>query len=160
MPLAILTAAVLPSLSRHSLLVSSIGAADGSRRGEVQDNALHICESQSQSNYWPTDRIQCHLFAEWFQLAALADYNVLWMPLGPVARAQFDAAAAWEERGKLLGLLYGFPNLLFGRRLALAASPPPLPPSLFSRRLARSSPSLPSCLVSEAVYSLRQAGST
>ena len=108
MPLAILTGAVLPSLSRHSLLVSSIGAADGSRRGEVQDNALHICESQSQSNYWPTDRIQCHLFAEWFQLAALADYNVLWMPLGPVARAQFDAAAAWEERGRDPKLVRGW----------------------------------------------------
>ncbi|KAJ1482286.1 hypothetical protein T484DRAFT_2667504 [Baffinella frigidus] len=78
------------------------------------DDALYMCESQSKSNYWPTDRIQCNHFASWMALAAAADYNVVFMPLNPEARAAFDAAAAWKERTSLLGVLYGFPNMLFG----------------------------------------------
>ncbi len=42
---------------------------------------MYVCESQSQSNYWPKDAIQMTAYHEWMRLAAAADYNVIWIPL-------------------------------------------------------------------------------
>jgi hypothetical protein len=42
---------------------------------------VYVCESQSQSNYWPKDAIQMTAYHEWMRLAAAADYNVIWIPL-------------------------------------------------------------------------------
>ena len=40
-----------------------------------------MCESTSSSNYWPKDGIQMTEYHDWIQLAAAADYNVIWVPL-------------------------------------------------------------------------------
>jgi hypothetical protein len=58
----------------------------GSRLGHTglilrQDGKVFVCESTSSSNYWPKDGIQMTEYHDWIQLAAAADYNVIWVPL-------------------------------------------------------------------------------
>jgi hypothetical protein len=64
-----------------------IGAAQSKKKYQKKipktktSDQVYVCESQSQSNYWPKDAIQMTAYHEWMRLAAAADYNVIWIPL-------------------------------------------------------------------------------
>lgn len=77
------------------------------------DGRLYIVESQS-GWYWPTDRIQRTLFADWMDYADAADFHVTWMPLSAESRTKFDSAKAWEWFRGVEGLPYGYHNFLYG----------------------------------------------
>lgn len=76
---------------------------------------LHVVESQAKGAYWPKDFVQRNSWADWVANAKAADYNVLWLPLSPASRKAFDAEKAREAfETKYEGLLYGYPNMLWG----------------------------------------------
>ncbi|KJE95080.1 hypothetical protein CAOG_05572 [Capsaspora owczarzaki ATCC 30864] len=77
------------------------------------DGELNICESQSKSNYWPVNLVQCNPYADWIKYATAADYNVIHLPLSPEKRAQFNETAAIAFVKSVVGNLYGFQNMLF-----------------------------------------------
>ncbi len=78
------------------------------------DGTLHVCESTTKDNYWPTNGIQCTPYQQWITQAINADYNVVWLPLSQQSRGIFNNTAAWEYVKKDMGLNYGFGNLLWG----------------------------------------------
>jgi hypothetical protein len=79
------------------------------------DGVLHVVESQSKGAYWPKDFVQRNTYAEWMTMAKHADYNVIHLPLSAASKAQFNAtAAAHTFEAEYEGLLYGFPNMLWG----------------------------------------------
>jgi hypothetical protein len=77
------------------------------------DGELYICESTTNSNYWPTNNIQKTPYQTWLSQAYAADYNVVHLPLSNEARARFNETAAVEWFLNVAqGLPYGFNNML------------------------------------------------
>lgn len=77
-------------------------------------DVLHVCESTTNSAYWPTNGIQCTEYDTWIQQALKANYNVVHLPLNPEIAAAFDEKTAWEFFQLTQGLPYGFHNLFTG----------------------------------------------
>jgi hypothetical protein len=73
---------------------------------------LYVCESTTNSPYWPTNGIQKTPFDTWLQQAHEADYNVVHLPLSPESQAMFNETSAIEWFGTVEGLPYGFNNML------------------------------------------------
>ena len=79
------------------------------------DGVLHVVESQSKGAYWAKDFVQRNTYTEWMAMAKRADYNVIHLPLSASSRAKFNASvAAHTFESEYEGLLYGFPNMLWG----------------------------------------------
>mmetsp|Transcript_14523 Transcript_14523/g.37048 ORF Transcript_14523/g.37048 Transcript_14523/m.37048 type:complete len:550 (-) Transcript_14523:54-1703(-) len=91
----------------------------GSRTGHTAvamriNGTLYVCESQTNSAYWPTNGIQRTPFQQWLKQAHAADYNVLYAPLNAEMRAKFNEQAAVDFFVNTAeGLDYGFHNMLF-----------------------------------------------
>jgi hypothetical protein len=60
------------------------------------DGELYVCESTTNSAYWPTNGIQMTPFKTWMDQAFAADYNAVHLPLSAAARAKFNTTAAVE----------------------------------------------------------------
>jgi len=106
-----------------------------------EEGRLYVVESQEKSAYWPQDRIQKTEFSVWMEWAKKADYSVIWMPLRPEIRKKWDNSAAWEAFGGFEGLLYGFPNMLWGWvDTPNANMPDPLTPELMKVAFALADP--------------------
>jgi len=78
------------------------------------DGALHVCESTTNSMYWPVNGVQCTPWAQWIKQAHAADYNVVHLPLSPHFAQVFNETAAIDFFKSVNGLPYGFHNMLFG----------------------------------------------
>jgi hypothetical protein len=79
------------------------------------DGVLYVVESQSKGAYWDKDYVQRNTYPQWIAAAKRADYNVIHLPLSRASRAKFNAsAAAHTFVAQYEGLLYGFPNMLWG----------------------------------------------
>jgi hypothetical protein len=92
------------------------------------DEELYIVESQG-AWYWPQAGIQKTPFKQWVEWANNADFNVVHMPLSPVARARFNETAAIEFFKSTEGLPYGYHNFLFGWIDTVDSNLPPLMPA-------------------------------
>lgn len=72
------------------------------------NDTLYICESTTNSNYWPTNGIQKTEYRQWLKQAKAADYNVVHLPLSAYSRALFNSTKAREWfTTKAEGLPYG-----------------------------------------------------
>eukprot|EP01098_Paradermamoeba_levis_P015413 TRINITY_DN782_c0_g1_i5.p1 TRINITY_DN782_c0_g1~~TRINITY_DN782_c0_g1_i5.p1 ORF type:complete len:430 (+),score=164.24 TRINITY_DN782_c0_g1_i5:326-1615(+) len=93
------------------------------------DGVLYVCESTTNSKYWPTNGIQKTPYAQWIKQAKAASYNVVHLPLSPDARSKFDEkkAADWFLK-TAQGLPYGFHNMLFTWIDTISDNYPCLPP--------------------------------
>jgi len=78
------------------------------------DNELYVLESTISSNYWPTNGVQKTLFDVWIKQAALANYNVVHLPLNPEIAKKMDTKAALEFFNSVEGIPYGFHNQFTG----------------------------------------------
>jgi len=76
------------------------------------DGELYICESTTNSPYWPTNGIQRTLYDTWVEQAHNADYNVVHLPLSAASRATFNETNAYEWFATVEGLPYGYNNML------------------------------------------------
>ena len=90
---------------------------------------LFIVEVTNKNAYWPTNGVQAHPYALWMQMAQQADYNVVWAPLTPAARAAFDEAAAIKYFLSQVGFDYGYQTLLWGWQDTVQDNYPCLPPN-------------------------------
>eukprot|EP01116_Phalansterium_solitarium_P019619 TRINITY_DN5556_c0_g1_i1.p1 TRINITY_DN5556_c0_g1~~TRINITY_DN5556_c0_g1_i1.p1 ORF type:complete len:572 (+),score=196.97 TRINITY_DN5556_c0_g1_i1:105-1820(+) len=77
------------------------------------DGALYVCESTTNSAYWPTNGIQKTPWQQWLKQAAAADYNVLHLPLSAASRAKFNVSGALDFFYSVEGVPYGFQNMLY-----------------------------------------------
>jgi len=75
---------------------------------------LYVCESTTNSAYWPTNGIQMTPWDKWLDQAEKADYNVVHLPLHPDVAKKFDVQNAIAFFNSVKGLPYGFHNLLTG----------------------------------------------
>jgi len=73
-----------------------------------------VCESTVKNSYWDRDGVQCNLYDDWVEAAYRAGYQVVWSPLSPKYRKQFDAQKALDFFKTVQGLQYGYHNFLFG----------------------------------------------
>eukprot|EP01123_Difflugia_compressa_P003829 TRINITY_DN15136_c0_g1_i1.p1 TRINITY_DN15136_c0_g1~~TRINITY_DN15136_c0_g1_i1.p1 ORF type:complete len:532 (-),score=102.84 TRINITY_DN15136_c0_g1_i1:26-1621(-) len=78
------------------------------------DNELYVCESTTNSAYWPTNGIQKTPFDKWIDQAQAANYNVVHLPLDPEIAKTFNVQKAWDFFNTVEGLPYGFHNLFTG----------------------------------------------
>ena len=106
-------------LMRMDGLNPMLAWAMGSETGHTtialrRDGVLSICESTTDSPYWPTNGIQCTPYDTWLKQAKEAGYQVNWAPLGEAASAAFDADKAAAFFDSVKGLDYGFKTLLWG----------------------------------------------
>lgn len=99
------------------------------------EGELYICESTTNSKYWPTNGIQRTPYEQWLQQAAAADYNVVHLPLSAEASAMFNETAAIEWVNLVLGMPYGFHNMLFCWIDTFSSNYPCLPPDYSSQCL-------------------------
>lgn len=110
-----------------------LGWAMGSPTGHTTvavhiDGKLNVCESTTKDSYWPTNGVQCTPYATWIQQAKDASYNLVWAPLTPEKRAQFNETAALEFINSVLGNDYGYYTILYGWIDTLQDNYPCLPP--------------------------------
>mmetsp|Transcript_17737 Transcript_17737/g.26571 ORF Transcript_17737/g.26571 Transcript_17737/m.26571 type:complete len:583 (+) Transcript_17737:136-1884(+) len=75
---------------------------------------MEICESTTNSVYWPTNGIQCTKIQTWIEQARKASYQVVWLPLSADARKSFNNSKAYEFFTTVKGLNYGFGNMFWG----------------------------------------------
>jgi len=75
---------------------------------------LQVCESTTNSSYWPVDGIQCTPYKQWLQLAKAASYQVTHAPLSEANRAIFNSTAAWNYFKTVEGYQYGYVNQFWG----------------------------------------------
>jgi len=61
-------------------------------------------------------------------MAEKASYNLVWVPLSDENRAKFNVTAANEFIDSMLGIDYGYENMLVGWIDTLASNYPCLPP--------------------------------
>lgn len=78
------------------------------------DNKLFICESTTNSAFWPTNGVQCTPYLQWLDQAEKADLNVVHLPLRPDIAKKFDLDSAVKFLKSVIGLPYGFHNLFSG----------------------------------------------
>ncbi len=78
------------------------------------DGELYVCESTTDSAYWPTDYIQKTPWLTWLNQTAAADMQVVWVPLNEAARASYNETAAVEFFRSVDGLDYGYMTLIWG----------------------------------------------
>ena len=93
--------------------------AMGSHTGHVVvalrlDDSLLLCESTTNSSYWPTNGVQCTPYLTWIKQARTASQNVIYLPLRPDLSAKFDVNSAYAFFQEHEGLDYGYHNLLWG----------------------------------------------
>ena len=62
-------------------------------------------------------------------MAEKADYNLVWVPLSDESRANFNETAANAFIDSMLGIDYGYQNMLMGWIDTLSANYPCLPPT-------------------------------
>eukprot|EP00455_Lapot_gusevi_P041013 TRINITY_DN470_c0_g1_i9.p1 TRINITY_DN470_c0_g1~~TRINITY_DN470_c0_g1_i9.p1 ORF type:complete len:554 (-),score=229.23 TRINITY_DN470_c0_g1_i9:215-1876(-) len=74
---------------------------------------LQVCESTTNSSYWPTNGIQCTPYGQWIQQAIAASYNLVHLPIRPDLAAKFNSTAAYMFFKENEGLNYGYGNLLW-----------------------------------------------
>ena len=89
---------------------------------------LYICESTAKDAYWDTNGIQCTPYHEWIDKAFKAEHNVVWAPLAPSYRKDFNAVQAWEWFETVEGLDYGYQNMIFSWIDTLEENYPCIPP--------------------------------
>jgi hypothetical protein len=80
----------------------------------VPGQGLHVCESTTNSTYWPVNGIQCTLWATWVQQISAASLNVVHLPVRADRAAMFNETAAWEWFQQYNGNDYGYGNILYG----------------------------------------------
>ena len=90
---------------------------------------LTIVEATNNNSYWDTNGVQSHPYNEWMHKARAANYNVVWAPLTPAARAQFNASSALDYFNSVKGYDYGYQNILWGWQDTVEDNYPCLPPS-------------------------------
>jgi len=91
------------------------------------DGVLYVCESTTNSAFWPTNGIQMTQWDKWLDQAENANYNVLHLPLSPENAKKFNVQNAIKFFNSVKGLPYGFHNLLTGWIDTLEDNyPPPL----------------------------------
>lgn len=67
------------------------------------------------------------MYKDWVKLAEKADYNYVWVPLSEENRAKFNATSANEFIDSMLGIDYGYENVLMGWIDTLTQNYPCLP---------------------------------
>jgi len=78
------------------------------------DGKLHIVESTSKGNYWPTNGIQKTEWNMWLKQYRAADYNVVHLPLSAESAKKFNADAARKAFIEdYEGYDYGYANMLW-----------------------------------------------
>ena len=75
---------------------------------------LLICESNAKSPYWPVNGVQCTLYERWLELAAAADYNLVWAPLDRQLSQELNMTAVWQFVDGMVGVDYGYEVVLTG----------------------------------------------
>lgn len=90
---------------------------------------LYIVEATNNNSYWDTNGVQSHEYDVWMKKARDASYNVVWAPLNPTAREQFNATAALQYFTTVEGFDYGYQNILWGWQDTVEDNYPCLPPS-------------------------------
>jgi len=110
-----------------------LGWAMGSTTGHTavtiwRDGVLNICESTTKDSYWPINGIQCNEYSSWLAMAKNASHNVVFAPLTPENRAKFNETAANEFIDSVLGLDYGYNNMLLSWIDTVTDNYPCLPP--------------------------------
>lgn len=120
-------------IARLDGLDPMLGWAMGSTTGHTTialhiNGVLHVCESNAKGSYWPINGIQCNEFNQWMQMARDANFQLVWAPLSPEARAKFNETAAYEYFKSMEGLDYGYYNLLWAWVDTLADNYPCMPP--------------------------------
>eukprot|EP01102_Stenamoeba_stenopodia_P022692 TRINITY_DN9549_c0_g1_i4.p1 TRINITY_DN9549_c0_g1~~TRINITY_DN9549_c0_g1_i4.p1 ORF type:complete len:568 (+),score=96.16 TRINITY_DN9549_c0_g1_i4:72-1775(+) len=99
------------------------------------EGELYICESTTNSHYWPTNGIQKTPYKQWIQQALAADYQVVHLPLSPQYQAIFNETSAIAWVNEVLGMPYGFHNMLFCWIDTVSNNFPCLPPDFSSQCL-------------------------
>jgi hypothetical protein len=107
--------------------------AMGSTTGHVTtalwiDGQLYVCESTTESSYWPTDYIQKTPYRTWIQQTQAADMQVVWAPLSDAARKTYNETAAVEFFKANEGFNYGFQAMLWAWIDTAKGNFPCLPP--------------------------------
>lgn len=111
--------------------------AMGSTTGHVTtalwiDGALYVCESTTDSAYWPTDYIQKTPFATWVQQTVDAGFQVIWAPLNDQASKSYNETAALEFYKSNEGYNYGFQTMIWAWLDTPQGNFPCLPPDYSS----------------------------
>lgn len=97
------------------MLAWAMGSTTGHTTVALEiDGSMHICESTAKDSYWPVNGIQCTPYAQWVDMANAAGYNVVHAPLSEEYRAKFDVDKAVTFVKSVLGLDYGYHNMLWG----------------------------------------------
>eukprot|EP01060_Flectonema_neradi_P016867 TRINITY_DN234_c1_g1_i5.p1 TRINITY_DN234_c1_g1~~TRINITY_DN234_c1_g1_i5.p1 ORF type:complete len:659 (+),score=196.41 TRINITY_DN234_c1_g1_i5:46-2022(+) len=99
------------------MLAWAMGSTTGHTTIAVRDattNELFVCESTTNSSYWPTNGVQKTPYTTWIKQAEAAGYNAVWAPLDPAQRAKLNVTAMWEFFSTVEGLQYGYHTLLWG----------------------------------------------
>eukprot|EP01033_Poteriospumella_lacustris_P007150 gene7150-5144_t len=114
--------------------------AMGSTTGHVTtalwiDGELYVCESTTESHYWPTDYIQKTPYRTWIQQTQEADMQVIWAPLNDAARKTYNETAAVEFFKASEGYNYGFQAMLWAWIDTAKGNFPCLPPDFSSNCL-------------------------
>jgi len=120
-----------------TMLAWAMGSHTGHTTIAMRDenDELYVLESQTKSNYWPTDFVQKTPFKKWLKQAEEAGYNVVHAPLREEMRSAFDANAAMDWfRKSAEGFLYGYYNMLMGWLDTENGNWPLLPPD-YKRQL-------------------------
>jgi len=94
------------------------------------DGQLLVCESTTNSSYWPTNGIQCTPYQQWVVQVRNASENVVHLPLRPDVAARFNTDAAYAFFKQNEGHDYGYHNLLWGWQDNIGNYMPALTPEL------------------------------
>jgi len=95
------------------MLAWAMGSATGHTTIAMRvGGELYITESTTNGAYWPTNGIQKTPYKTWIQQARDAGYNLVWAPLSPEQRANFNVTAAYEFFTSVEGVDYGYYNML------------------------------------------------
>jgi len=111
--------------------------AMGSTTGHVTTalwigDILYVCESTTDSAYWPTDYIQKTPFTTWIQQTTAAGFQVIWAPLNEQARKSYNSTAALEFYTANEGYNYGFQTMIWAWLDTPSGNFPCLPPDYSS----------------------------
>ena len=113
------------------MLAWAMGAHTGHTVLAVRDESdkLFIVEATNNNSYWAVNGVQKTEYETWLANARKASYNVVWAPLTPEARAQFNASAALDYFATVEGFDYGYQNILWAWQDTVEDNYPCLPPS-------------------------------
>ena len=114
----------------NPMLAWAMGSTTGHTTTALwMDGELYVCESTTDSAYWPTDHIQKTPYRTWLKQVQDADFQVVWAPLNAEARSKYNETAAVEFFKSVEGLDYGYKTMLYGWIDTVKDNFPCIPPT-------------------------------